>query len=131
MTPTTATIHVICVGDELLRGDTTNTNLADLGQLLARHGLAVAAAQWTTASGRDPATARSKAASSVTSASGRSVGTISNAPPSTRQIVRPSMPLPPVSSTFFGASPARSDSFVSICVQYSTPRAFTARRGSR
>ena len=42
MTPTTATIHVICVGDELLRGDTTNTNLADLGQLLERHGLAVA-----------------------------------------------------------------------------------------
>ncbi|NLE53656.1 MAG: competence/damage-inducible protein A, partial [Lentisphaerae bacterium] len=34
-------IRIICVGDELLSGDTVNTNLAFLGDRLAQIGLAL------------------------------------------------------------------------------------------
>ena len=36
-------IRIICIGDELLSGDTVNTNLAFIGEELANHGLNVAA----------------------------------------------------------------------------------------
>ncbi|MBR5026442.1 MAG: hypothetical protein IKX48_15380, partial [Victivallales bacterium] len=36
-------IRIICIGDELLSGDTINTNLAFIGEELANHGLNVAA----------------------------------------------------------------------------------------
>ena len=36
-------IRIICIGDELLSGDTVNTNLAFVGEELANHGLIVAA----------------------------------------------------------------------------------------
>ena len=35
-------IRIICIGDELLSGDTINTNLAFVGEELANHGLNVA-----------------------------------------------------------------------------------------
>lgn len=38
-------IRIICIGDELLSGDTINTNLAFIGDTLANHGLAVASEQ--------------------------------------------------------------------------------------
>ena len=36
-------IRIICIGDELLSGDTVNTNLAFIGEELANHGLNVSA----------------------------------------------------------------------------------------
>ncbi len=38
-------IRIICIGDELLSGDTVNTNLATVGDTLAQHGLSIAGEQ--------------------------------------------------------------------------------------